>query len=534
MTGGSPPSSSLPQARSFGDSLRAMVGICVAIVLVAVDQTVVVTALPTIVAELRGFDLYAWVATSYLLLSVVTVPIFGRLGDYYGRKPFVIAAIIVFTLASVVCGFATNMTWLVVGRGLQGIGGGMLIGTAFAIVSDLFPDAHVRLRWQVLVSSTFGIANALGPSVGGLLTHAWGWRSVFFVNVPLGLLGLVLAWRFLPHIRHTAHDQPVRIDWAGAALIIVSLGSLQLVMQSWPESGATPANIGLAVLCVSSVGALAWCERRCPYPLLPLELFRDPRIMPLFVLAALSGFGMFTALVYLPLLLQGGFGLSARQAGVLITPLVVCITIGSIINGRFVTRMRRPNRMLFIGYSLVTVGFVGMTLLQDDTPHALIVATMLLAGVGLGIALPNLTIFGQEAAPRAQLGIVTALMQSVRMVGGMVGTALVGALVSALYLSAVRKSLADIGAASWQSQFDDPQVLVSAETRYAFLNAASAAGVNGPAMVEAARDALVSSVQVGLWIAAVMFMMAVWRARSVPPIEFRRRGLPPAARPTGE
>lgn len=178
------------QVLPFKESLLAMLGICFVVVLVALDQTVVGTALPTVVAELKGFELYAWVATSYLLTSVVTVPIFGRLGDFYGRKPFVIASIVVFTLASVMCGMAGSMTFLVWSRALQGIGGGMLVGTAYACIPDLFPDARVRLRWQVMLSASFGIANAIGPTLGGWMTQAFGWRSVFYVNVPFGVLGL--------------------------------------------------------------------------------------------------------------------------------------------------------------------------------------------------------------------------------------------------------------------------------------------------------------------------------------------------------
>jgi len=185
MTAPAPTSPHSPgQILPFRQTLLAMLGMCFVMMLVAIDQTVVGTALPTIVAELRGFELYAWVATSYLLTSVITVPIFGRLGDYYGRKPFVVAAIVLFTLASVLCGAADTMLELVLARALQGIGGGMLVGTAFACIPDLFPDPHVRLRWQVMLSAAFGIANAVGPTLGGALTEHYGWRSVFYVNLP--------------------------------------------------------------------------------------------------------------------------------------------------------------------------------------------------------------------------------------------------------------------------------------------------------------------------------------------------------------
>ncbi|HEY1610312.1 MAG TPA: MFS transporter, partial [Paraburkholderia sp.] len=227
------------QVLPFRESLLAMLGVSFVTMLVALDQTVVGTALPTIVSELRGFDLYAWVATSYLLTSVITVPIFGRLGDYYGRKPFVIASILVFTAASALCGMAKSMMFLVFARGLQGIGGGMLVGTAFACIPDLFPDSVVRLRWQVMMSSAFGIANAVGPSLGGFLTQYSGWRSVFYVNLPVGLLSLLFVWRYLPHLRNRATEGRMRLDWPGALLIAVALGCLQIFVETVPKHGLT-------------------------------------------------------------------------------------------------------------------------------------------------------------------------------------------------------------------------------------------------------------------------------------------------------
>ncbi len=285
----------------------AMLGISVVSMLVALDQTVVGTALPTIVAELKGFNLYAWVATSYLLTSVITVPIFGRLGDYYGRKPFLIASIVVFVAASGLCGMANSMLFLVLARGLQGIGGGMLVGTAFACIPDLFPDSVVRLRWQVLMSSAFGIANAVGPSLGGFLTQYYGWRSVFYVNLPVGLLSLFFVLRFLPHLRQVVHQGKMRLDWPGALLIAVTLGCLQLVVEMLPKHGVTlPAALLLATGVASAYG-LWWWEKRCPHAILPVDMFRNRGLAALFTLAVLGGFAMFSLLFYAPLLFQGGF-----------------------------------------------------------------------------------------------------------------------------------------------------------------------------------------------------------------------------------
>src|SRR3954470_13946773 len=220
----------------FRESLLAMIGISLVNMLVALDQTVVSTALPSIVSELKGFEYYAWIVTSYLLASVVTVPVFGRLGDFFGRKPFVIAAISTFTIASVLCGFAQSMQFLMVMRAFQGIGGGMMVGTAFASIPDLFPDPHSRVRWQVVMAGAYGIGTAAGPSLGGFLSEHYSWRSAFLINLPVGLISLLCVILYLPFFRH-AHTEKVRIDWGGALLVSVALGSLQLCVELLPQYG---------------------------------------------------------------------------------------------------------------------------------------------------------------------------------------------------------------------------------------------------------------------------------------------------------
>lgn len=489
--------------------------------MVAIDQTVVSTALPTIVAELKGFDLYAWVATSYLLMSIITVPVFGRLGDHYGRRPFVIGAIVVFTLASALCGMADSMLFLVLARALQGIGGGMLVGTVFACIPDLFPDAHTRLRWQVMLSSAFGIANAIGPSMGGFMTHAYGWRSVFYVNLPIGVISLWFVMRYLPRIRH-GEQRPMRADWPGALLIALALGSLQLLLELSPVHGLTAGMLALTALCATAFVLLVWWERRCEQPILPFDMFRDPKLAGLFVLAVLTGFSMFTMLFYAPLMLQGGFGLSPKDAGLLITPLVVFITVGSIINGRIITRVPAPNVMLYAGFILISLSFTGIAMTHITTPHWLIAMFMMLGGLGLGFVMPNLTVFAQETAGRTRLGIVTALLQSLRMIGGMLGTALVGTLVNRLYVSGVEQALVKADATRWRSLLSSPQILVNKDAQTTFLEQA---GQNGHMLVEAARVSLVSAIHMGQYIGIVVVLFALWRVRAIPRIRFKRRAV---------
>jgi EmrB/QacA subfamily drug resistance transporter len=500
-----------------------MFGLFFVVMMVALDQTVVGTALPTVVAELKGFDLYAWVATSYLLASVITVPIFGRLGDYFGRKYFVMASIIIFTLASALCGMANSMLFLVLARALQGVGGGMLVGTAFASVPDLFPEPHIRLRWQILISSSFGIANAVGPSLGGFLTEYAGWRSVFYVNLPIGVLGVYFVARHMPLIRHNKHDGPMKLDWLGALLLAVSLGSMQLLVEMLPTHGM---GLDMALLAATSIAAfvgLYFCERRAANPILPLEMFRDPALASLFTLSVMMGFIMFSLLFYMPLLMQGGFGLSPNAAGLLITPLVLCVTLGSISNSRLLTRVTNPALILYAGFILLGISAIGITTLHKATPHMVLVLYMLCSGLGLGLVLPNLTIFTQEIAGRTHLGIATAMIQSLRMVGGMLGTALVGTLVNHLYVSRVRDMLDAAHGSQWLPRLNDPQILINKAAQGTLVAELDALGLQGLALIEAARVSLVSSIHVGQMLSVGVALLALLQMRRVPKLQLRRR-----------
>jgi len=510
------------QVLPFRHTLLAVIGLCFVAVMVAVDQTVVGTALPTIVAELKGFELYAWVATAYLLASVVTVPIFGRLGDFYGRKPFVVASIVVFTLGSVLCGLSGSMLELVLARVVQGIGGGMLLGTVFACIPDLFPDAHVRLRWQVLFSAAFGIANGIGPTLGGFLTQYAGWRSVFYVNVPLGLIGLFMVWRYLPWIRHRQGGR-VKLDWQGAVLIALSFGCLQLFVELVPRQGASLLVLLLGLTALISVVVLIGWEKRCPEPLLPLAMFRDRSLASLFILSLFVGCLMFVLLFYVPLMLQGGFGMTPREAGLAVTPLVVCITLGAIVNGRIVMHLSRPNYMLYSGFGLLAVCAAGLAMTSITTSVWLMSLYMMAGGFGLGFVMPNLTVFAQHVAGRSLLGISTAMLQSTRLIGGLLGTGLIGALVTHSYIQGVYRAVPDASQAPWGNTLINPQVLVNQAIQSDFIAQLFRHDLNGVAFIEAARISLVDAVHVGLMVMlAVAVIATIWVVR-VPFINLKRR-----------
>lgn len=503
----------------------AMLGLCCVAALVALDQTVVSTALPAIVAELHGFDLYAWVATSYLLTSVITVPVVGRLGDQFGRRPFVVASIVIFCVASGLCGCANSMHALVAARALQGIGGGMLVGSAFASIVDLFPDAHVRLRWQMMMASAFGLANTLGPSLGGALTQYPGWRWVFYINLPLGLIALAAVWRFLPHVRHGTPGKRTRIDWPGAAMIAVGLGSLQLLVELAPQHGFTSGMVVIAVVCVIAFAALLYWERRVEHPLIPGELLRNASLRSMFLLSATNGFMQFSLLVYVPLMFQGGFDLSARTAGMLVTPLVAFIMVSNVCNTRILPRIAHAALMVNLGFVLTTLCTACMLLANAHSSHAFLVAVMVIGGIGMGLTMPNLTITMQQAAPRKDVGIGIALLQSQRMVGAMLGTALTGATVNWVYRHTVVNALAGEGdAAAWRQQLANPEILLSQEQQASLLARLAATGRNGAQLIGMAHDALVHAIHVGFWLTIAVGLVSFLSIRKMPRISFRTSG----------
>jgi EmrB/QacA subfamily drug resistance transporter len=517
-------SSTRTPARSFRQSLCAMLGLSSVVMMVAIDQTVVGTALPTIVAELKGFDLYAWVATAYLLASVITVPIFGRLGDWFGRKPLIVIAIVVFTGASALCGAASSMLALVLFRALQGIGGGMLVGTCFASIPDLFPDPVVRLRWQVLFSSAFGLANAVGPSLGGFLSEHYGWRSAFLVNIPVGIASLYLTATHLPHIRHEQRGK-LSPDWRGALLIAFGLGSLQLLVESLAHQTVSTGMIASGVVALGAGALLVREELRAADPILPPALLRERAIIALLALSMLMGVAMFALLFYVPLLLQGGMGLSADQAGAMITPLVLCITVGTVTNTRLVTRLRRPNVLLYMGFALLGLACAGIAAGGATAGH-LFTAALLVGGVGIGLVMPNLTVFAQQVAGKRQLGIATALIQSARMVGGMVGTAAVGTIVHVLYRQGVTKAMSAQGLHAdvpWVAAVvRSPQMLLSARDAAHFVQKVNGAGADGEALIAAARLALVQAIDHALLGVTAGMVVACLAVSLVPLIRVER------------
>jgi MFS family permease len=362
----------------------------------------------------------------------------------------------------------------------------------------------------------------MGPSLGGALTQYPGWRWVFYINLPVGLIALAAVWRFLPHVRHGTPGEKTRIDWPGAVMIATGLGSLQLLVELAPKHGFTTGMVATTALCLAAFIALFRWERRVAHPLIPGELVRNVSLRSMFLLSSAAGFMQFSLLVYVPLMFQGGFDLSARTAGVLITPLVAFIMIANVCNTRILPRIPHATLMVYLGFGLTILCAACMLLADAESSHAFLVGVMVIGGIGMGLTMPNLTITMQQAAPRKDVGIGIALLQSQRMVGAMLGTALTGTVVNWSYRHTVANALAAKGAEGpWQQQLANPEILLSQDMQAALLGRLAAAGRNGAALIEMAHDALVHAIHVGFWMTIGMGLVSFLAIRRMPKISFR-------------
>ncbi|PPA77316.1 MFS transporter [Achromobacter spanius] len=442
-----PPTPTQPAAdptRSKRDLLMAMAGVSATVVLAALDSTIISTTLPRVAEALNGMALYAWVGTGYLLATAASILIFGRLGDMFGRKPLMLVSVLIIALGSIACGLAQSMTQLIVFRTLQGVGGGMMIATAFAAPADLFPDAKQRVRWMALVSAAFAMASGIGPVLGGAATQALGWRAAFFISPVAAAGAFFLLARYFPRIR-PMHDGSRKIDWVGAILLVLAVGApLAALELAFAQGEHAHPLLGamLAVIGVAAIAILIPTERRVKSPIFPLRVLAGQESKLLNLAAMMVGAVMFVLIFYSPLLLQQVLGYTPSEAGLLLTPLVAAISVGSIINGRMFPKQTEPQRLMVFGGLLLAAGTLMVLLISPGTSAWWILAAFFVNGCALGFLLPNLTLFMQMLSERRDVGVASALVQTTRAIGSALGTALVGIMIShGTVLNGVRAGL---------------------------------------------------------------------------------------------
>ncbi|MEN3365994.1 MAG: hypothetical protein V7606_3268 [Burkholderiales bacterium] len=400
----------------------------VVLALAALDQTIVSTALPAISEELGEKLRLSWVFSSYLIASTVVIPLYGKLGDLYGRKVVLQVAIGVFLAGSALCGISNGMTELIIYRGLQGAGGGGLMTLTMTAVSDLVPD-HERGRYLGMLGAAYGIAALFGPPLGGILAEYLSWRWIFYINLPLGLLSmLVLAYSF----RHRSEPRKHIIDYPGAialtAALVLMLISTKMSIAS-TDAPSSPSVV-FPILALVFAFAFLWIETRAPEPILPLELFRVQTFMAANVLSAILGVGMFTAVVFLPLYLQIAQGFSPVASGMQLLPMTLGITTASLGCGRHVGRAGRYRQFALTGCALISVAYALLATMPDAPRSIEISIYMLVLGLGLGLLFPVVTMAAQNSVPVKHIGTATATPIMLRSVGGAIGVSLLGALFS--------------------------------------------------------------------------------------------------------
>jgi len=407
-----------------------MLAVMSGMLLAALDQTIVATALPRIVSELHGLKDLSWVVTAYLLTSTVAVPISGKLSDIFGRKKLFLIAISIFVLGSALSGLSQNMTELIAFRAFQGIGAGMLMSTAFAVIGDLFTPAE-RPRWQGFIGAVFGLASVVGPLLGGYLTDHATWRWNFYINVPVGLLALFMISTRMPHIEPSKKRQ--RIDYMGAGLLAAGLSSLMLafVWGGNQYAWSSVQEVGMFGLSLVLLVAFWWQERhRAADPILPLDLFKNSIFSISMLIMFLFGMAMFGAILFIPLFAQEVLGRTATNSGVILTPMVLSLVAVSIVTGQLVSRVGKYKILTIVGTAATTAGILWLSRMNPSTLNGQLVERMILVGVGIGIAMPIFNVIVQNAFDHSRLGIVTASIQMFRSIGATIGVAVMGSILN--------------------------------------------------------------------------------------------------------
>jgi EmrB/QacA subfamily drug resistance transporter len=483
--------------------LRVLSGILMCIFLAAIDQTVVIPAVPAIAADLNGFGHLAWIVSAYLLTSTAMTPIYGKLSDIYGRRKLLLVGLAVFAVASALCAMARTLDQLVIARALQGVGGAGLMAMAQAAIADVVSPRE-RGRYQGYMASTWGIASIAGPIIGGWVTDTLSWRWIFWVNLPIAVLAMVLcdrALRLLP-----VRAKQARIDWAGAALLTGAVSAWLLVL-SWggvEMAWDSPVILATAAAGLALIALLAMQERRFADPLLPPRLFADAVFVRGVGIAFCAALAMFGASFLLPLYFQLVMGVDAAASGALVVPFLAVNCVGSIIAGWLARRYGKTKAIMVAGLLCCLAGFALLASISQTTPHVLLVLYQSVLGLGIGLVMPSSMVCVQNAVGLGDIGAATGCLLFLRSMGGAFGSTLVGALL----------------AKDFASRLTEAGITVHIDFGEMRHHGEGLAGV-GPTMLPHVQSALVGAFHVAFLACAVSMVVALVMAMGMRDLPLR-------------
>jgi len=514
--------------------MATMVGLMLAVLIATLDSTIVATALPRIVADLQGFEHYSGVVTAYLVASTACLPIAGKLSDLYGRKFFLVGSVVWFVAASALCGMSHTMFQLVMFRALQGIGAGVLQTMAFSTIADLYPPAE-RGRVIGWLVSAYALGSVVGPYLGGVITDGPGWRWVFYVNLPVGIIALLFLIFYFPHIRPERQAKS-NIDYIGSITLIAWVVPALLALSWGGRDYAWGSGTILGLAAVGSVCAAIFfvVEMKASEPVLPLKLFRNPIVSNSLVVASLTSAGMYGATLFIPLFVQSVIGRSATESGSIITPMTLAIVVTAILSGQWISHTGRYRPMAIGGVALATVGTYLLVRLNPSASYRTVVFDSVIVGLGLGISFPVFNLVIQNAVEVRLIGTATSLAQFMRSMGSALGVAVFGSILSNQFAPAFHQAIPpEIAAripASVLARFENPQVFMTAEAGERADAAFSALGPQGHAawlaLQTAARTGLAVALQRLFLTATIVMLVATFVVLFLREIPLRKSNRP--------
>lgn len=463
----------------------------------SMDQTVVSTAMPTIIGDLHGFSLYAWVFTSYMMASSVTVPIYGKLSDVFGRKPFYLFGLIMFGLGSAVSGQAHSMMELVWARAFQGIGAGAMMSMPRATVGDIFAPKE-RARWMGVMMAVFGISSIIGPALGGWITDSFSWRWVFYINLPFAVLAIIGVMVTLPKVRA---EHRVKIDWLGSIILVIGLVPILLGF-TWAGSKyawGSPMELSLFIGGAIILAIFIWWEFKAVDPVLTPSLFKNRIFSTSLVLGILVGMTMFGSLMFLPIYVQGVIGLNAQSSGWVMSPMMVGFIAGSVVSGQVMSKTGRYKVLASLSGVVIIIGSLLLNRMDIHTTWTTVVVNMVVLGLGIGSLMPLMNMAVQNAFPYKMMGTVNSTQQFVSSLGGVIASPIFGSILSKSFSTKLSQTLPS-SLKQFQSKLSglNPQALLTAQAQQSISAEFSKYGAAGHQMYVQLMDAVKMSLTYGI------------------------------------